>query len=142
MTKHQVGGARESIQCKTTLYISVSLSTGKYINASNIELNGKSFIATQGPKPNTINDFWQLISDQKIETVVSLCQMCQSGDFSSPRCFDYLSEFGKKDFEIIEDNKNYVIRRIKSERNDLKLDFTHVSTSKSRTLLYGERNPD
>ena len=59
--------------------------------------------------------------------------MYQSGDFSSPRCFDYFSEFGKKDFEIIEDNKNYVIRRIKSERNDLKLDFTHVSSRKSQS---------
>ena len=112
------------------LYISVSISTGNYINASNIELNGKSFIATQGPKPNTINDFWQLIqnvSDHKIKTVVSLCQMYQTGDFSSPRCFDYLSELSKNDFEIIEDTKNYVVRKIRLERNDLKLDFTHVS---------------
>lgn len=114
-----------------TLYISVTLSTGKYINASNIELNNKSFIATQGPKPNTIDDFWQLISDHKIKTVVSLCKMYQSGDFSSPRCFDYLSKLSKNDYEIIEDTKNYIIRRIKWERNDLKLDFTHVSTPKS-----------
>ena len=124
------------------LYISVSLSTGKYINASNIELNGKSFIATQGPKPNTINDFWQLISDHKIKTVVSLCQMYQTGDFSSPRCFDYLSQLSKNDFEIIEDTKDYVIRKIKSERNEFKLDFTHVSTRKSRTRLYGPWIPD
>ena len=108
-------------------YISVSLSTGKYINASNIELNGKSFIATQGPKPNTINDFWQLISDHKIKTVVSLCQMYQSGDNLSPRCFDYLSQLSKNDFEIVEDTKDYVTRRIKWEHNELKLDFTHVS---------------
>ena len=44
-----------------------------------------------------------------------------------------INQFGKKDFEIIEDNKNYVIRRIKSERNDLKLDFIHVSTRKPQS---------
>ena len=62
---------------------SVSLSTGKYINASKIELNGKSYIASQGPKPNTIDDFWQLINDHKIKTVVSLCQMYSSQGYSN-----------------------------------------------------------
>ena len=55
------------------------------------------------------------------------CSQLKSGDFTRPRCFDYLSEFNAKDCEVIEDTKNYVIRRINCTRNELKLDLTHVS---------------
>ena len=57
-----------------------------------------------------------------------LWSQSKSGDFTRPRCFDYFSRLDEKDYEIIEDTENYVIRKIKCQQNMLKLDFTHVST--------------
>ncbi|XP_028402625.1 receptor-type tyrosine-protein phosphatase F-like isoform X2 [Dendronephthya gigantea] len=44
-----------------------------YINASYINgLVEKSYIATQGPKPATVNDFWRMIFEHKCPTIVML----------------------------------------------------------------------
>ena len=43
-----------------------------YINASWI--SGRQFIATQGPQPNTIAHFLQMIVEQKVEAIVMLCK--------------------------------------------------------------------
>nr|XP_022311639.1 receptor-type tyrosine-protein phosphatase alpha-like [Crassostrea virginica] len=50
---------------------------GGYINASYIEdIKGqKTYIATQGPKPKTIADFWTLISQEEVTVIVCLTNL-------------------------------------------------------------------
>lgn len=48
----------------------VPLSTGQYINANFI--HSKTVIASQTPMPNTSEDFWNMILDQKSKSVVML----------------------------------------------------------------------
>nr|XP_022311638.1 receptor-type tyrosine-protein phosphatase epsilon-like [Crassostrea virginica] len=50
---------------------------GGYINANYIEdTNGqKTYIATQGPKPKTIVDFWTMISQEEVAVIVCLTNL-------------------------------------------------------------------
>ncbi|XP_028416862.1 receptor-type tyrosine-protein phosphatase epsilon-like [Dendronephthya gigantea] len=51
-----------------------------YINASYINgLVAKYYIATQGPKPATVNDFWRMIFEQKCPTIVMLTTLKEMG---------------------------------------------------------------
>ncbi|KAL5486501.1 hypothetical protein EMCRGX_G018989 [Ephydatia muelleri] len=49
-----------------------------YINASHID-HGYSYIASQGPKENTIADFWRMIWEKHIETIVMLAKCTEAG---------------------------------------------------------------
>nr|XP_039266285.1 receptor-type tyrosine-protein phosphatase F-like [Styela clava] len=55
--------------------------TSEYINASYIDgyKKLKKFIATQGPKPNTINDFWRMIWEHRIEAIVMVTNVDENG---------------------------------------------------------------
>lgn len=48
-----------------------------YINASFIEGydNSEAFIITQDPLENTIGDFWRMISEQSITTLVMISEV-------------------------------------------------------------------
>eukprot|EP00731_Ephydatia_muelleri_P019019 Em0011g1059a len=52
-----------------------------YINASHIDgyQHGYSYIASQGPKENTIADFWRMIWEKHIETIVMLAKCTEAG---------------------------------------------------------------
>ncbi|XP_055451591.1 LOW QUALITY PROTEIN: receptor-type tyrosine-protein phosphatase H [Psammomys obesus] len=52
-----------------------------YINASFIPglWSPKEFIATQGPLPHTVSDFWRLVWEQRSHTVVMLTNCMESG---------------------------------------------------------------
>ncbi|XP_061170756.1 receptor-type tyrosine-protein phosphatase alpha-like isoform X1 [Saccostrea echinata] len=54
-----------------------SPSEGDYINANYIEdVQGKrSYIATQGPKPKTIADFWKMIWQEDVSVIVCLTNL-------------------------------------------------------------------
>ncbi|KAG7487604.1 hypothetical protein MATL_G00025170 [Megalops atlanticus] len=72
----------------------------KYINASHIDgyWGPKSLIAAQGPLPDTIVDFWKMIFQKKVKTVVMLSECMEGGkEFCSPYWGDE-----KKQFEDIE----------------------------------------
>ncbi|XP_075986976.1 protein tyrosine phosphatase 69D [Anticarsia gemmatalis] len=58
-----------------------------YINASFIEAydNSESFIITQDPLPNTIMDFWRMVSEHNVTTIVMLSEL---GDGKCPRYWD------------------------------------------------------
>ena len=38
----------------------------------------KKFIASQGPKENTIDDFWRMIWEKRLETVVMLVKVTEA----------------------------------------------------------------
>ena len=51
-----------------------------YINASPINiLSQKYFIATQGPKNETIEDFWRMIDEYNCNVIIMLCNLIEDG---------------------------------------------------------------
>ncbi|CAK1595494.1 unnamed protein product [Parnassius mnemosyne] len=58
-----------------------------YINASFIEAydNSEGFIITQDPLPNTIMDFWRMVSEHNVATIVMLSEL---GEGKCPRYWD------------------------------------------------------
>ncbi|GLV36278.1 Leukocyte-antigen-related-like [Carabus blaptoides fortunei] len=52
-----------------------------YINASYIHgyKQDKAYIATQGPKPTTVNDFWRMIWQEKVQYIVMLANVIEGG---------------------------------------------------------------
>lgn len=62
-----------------------------YINASFIEgyENQESFIVAQDPLDSTIGDFWRMISEQSIPTIV---MMSEIGDVSNNKCPRYWAD--------------------------------------------------
>ncbi|XP_046569543.1 tyrosine-protein phosphatase non-receptor type 12-like isoform X2 [Haliotis rubra] len=59
-----------------------------YINASFIQdVYGKNgYIASQGPLPHTVNDFWRMLWEYKVEIVFMVCREEESG---RPKCERY-----------------------------------------------------
>jgi protein tyrosine phosphatase len=68
----------------------VILANGRYIHANWIEANGeRRFICTQGPLSQTVDDFWALVLQEKIEAVVMLCNTLE---LNRPKCVQYWPE--------------------------------------------------
>ncbi|PIO76147.1 Protein-tyrosine phosphatase [Teladorsagia circumcincta] len=60
-----------------------------YIHANRIEyptLRSK-YIITQGPLPNTVNAFWQMIWQENVYSIVMLCQPIEQGKRKSAEYF-------------------------------------------------------
>ena len=75
----------------------VRLSNCGYINASHMSIiNG--LIVAQGPRQNTVDDFWRMCSEHRIVNIVSLCTMSLTG--SRPFCFDFTAGVDKRSVEI------------------------------------------
>ncbi|CCD66513.1 Tyrosine-protein phosphatase domain-containing protein [Caenorhabditis elegans] len=57
-----------------------------YIHANHIMFDHlkKTYITTQHPLPGTLNDFWAMVADQKVETIVSLTS---SSSASNPNVY-------------------------------------------------------
>lgn len=55
-----------------------------YMNGNRIRTNGKEYIATQGPLPTTINDFWHMIHQENVKCIVMITREMEGfkvGDF-------------------------------------------------------------
>ncbi|XP_067272158.1 receptor-type tyrosine-protein phosphatase C isoform X3 [Pseudorasbora parva] len=95
-------------------YNRVSLSTGgerEYINASFIEgyQEPKKYIAAQGPKDETIDDFWRMVWEQKSSIIVMVTR-CEEGN--KIKCAQYWPSLDRET-EIFED---FVVK-IRSEEH-------------------------
>lgn len=42
----------------------------------------KAYIATQGPKPNTLNDFWRMIWQERVEHIIMIANVIEGGKVS------------------------------------------------------------
>lgn len=68
-------------------------SGSDYINASYIDgyKEKNKFIAAQGPKQDTVNDFWRMVWEQKAATIVMLTSLKERKE---EKCFQYWPDQG------------------------------------------------
>ena len=108
------------------------LSNGKYINASWINIPYKeNIIATQGPKLETINNFYQMIFDYDCNVIIMLCKWVEN---NKQKCYDYIN--------INNLNLKFIIEKIedKIEEKDLllvkKLYILNKETNKKKEVYH------
>ena len=77
----------------------------------------KAYIATQGPLPETVDDFWKMVWDQKTTTIVMLVKEKELGRV---KCHKYWPDKGATntaDLQVIHHNEtefpDYVVREFK-----------------------------
>ena len=93
-------------------YNLISIHNGKkYINASPINIiQNKYFITTQGPKRNTIEDFWTMVEENESNIIVMLCNVIEQG---KEKCAKY---WDNKLIKIVSEEEKegyYIIRKFK-----------------------------
>ncbi|XP_060079292.1 receptor-type tyrosine-protein phosphatase N2-like [Ylistrum balloti] len=79
-----------------------NVSGSDYINASSItdhDPRNPAYIATQGPLPHTIADFWQMVWEQGSVVIVMLSKMTENGE---SMCHRYWPEEGSDLYHIYE----------------------------------------
>ena len=87
-----------------------------YINASGINAYHKNyFIATQGPKKETIKDFWTMIDEQGCQIIIMLCQLEEN---KKKKCENYWNTEFTHDIIDEYDETKWIFRQMKHK--DLK----------------------
>ena len=93
-------------------YNHVNLKSKIYINASFVDFpTNQYFIATQGPLPHTINDFWDMIWEYNVNYIVMLCELKEAG---REKCAEYWNPDNNSKYDIkINEKKddNYLVKR-------------------------------
>ncbi|XP_013405560.1 receptor-type tyrosine-protein phosphatase N2 [Lingula anatina] len=87
---------------RVVLNDSTNVSGGDYINASTItdhDPRNPAYIATQGPLPHTVADFWQLVWEQGSVVIVMLTKLTENG---VAMCHRYWPEEGSDLYHIYE----------------------------------------
>ena len=88
-----------------------------YINASPINIGEKQnlFISTQGPKQETIEDFWTMVNDLNSKVIIMLCNEYEGGRKKCEKYWEvniYMNRF-KIIIQKIKEFNMYCIREIK-----------------------------
>nr|XP_046263990.1 receptor-type tyrosine-protein phosphatase N2-like isoform X2 [Scatophagus argus] len=89
---------------RITLKVENSQGNSDYINASPImdhDPRNPAYIATQGPLPSTVADFWQMVWENGCVVVVMLTPLVESG---VKQCYHYWPDEGSNLYHIYEVN--------------------------------------
>lgn len=89
-------------RCRVHLDASVNVSNADYINASTIiddDPRKPVYIATQGPLPHTVADFWQMVWESESNVIVNLTLLEEDG---VTKCFQYWPEQGMDTYHVYE----------------------------------------
>ncbi|XP_067433235.1 receptor-type tyrosine-protein phosphatase H-like [Thunnus thynnus] len=80
--------------CRVRLTTSNPNGTSDYINASYMPgySSNREYIATQGPLPGTVNDFWRMIWEQRVRGIVMVTNCTEGG---RTKCEQYWPADGK-----------------------------------------------
>lgn len=110
---------------------------GDYINACHVtskpgDLARFSYIATQGPLEETVDDFWRMVCQQKVSAIVMLCDLVED---MMPKCARYFPFDPSAAFET----PSYVVRAKSLERprpgvERRSLEVTETATGATATL--------
>ena len=128
---------------KTYKHNNIEINTEtKYINASPIIFKNdkKYFISTQGPKPNTIDDFWTMIEEYNCNIIVMLCKLEERG---REKCANYweIIKPEKYTVKILDEKENKFGKTIIIERN-IQLINNSTKNEKNVIQLHYEGWPD
>ncbi|KAF7624746.1 hypothetical protein Mgra_00009970 [Meloidogyne graminicola] len=94
----------------------VTLSNGHYIHANWIDSQGdRRYICTQGPLPQTVGDFWEMVLQEKVEAVVMLCDTVE---LNRPKCHQYWPKDNSPDSAITSRDGNIKVRFVDTEALD------------------------
>ena len=117
-------------------YNNVQIDSGhKYINASWIHIPKlRYFIATQGPIPNTIEDFWIMCNQYDVEKIIMLCELNEN---NMEKCAKYWDPKLMNNFEIKTIEESDVSKGIKSRVFKLFDKYKNNSKKIHQTQLYG-----
>uniref|UniRef100_A0A8D3DI36 Protein tyrosine phosphatase receptor type N2 n=1 Tax=Scophthalmus maximus TaxID=52904 RepID=A0A8D3DI36_SCOMX len=89
---------------RITLKVENSQGNSDYINASPImdhDPRNPAYIATQGPLPSTVADFWQMVWENGCVVIVMLTPLVESG---AKQCYHYWPDEGSNLYHIYEVN--------------------------------------
>ncbi|XP_043073740.1 solute carrier organic anion transporter family member 5A1b isoform X3 [Puntigrus tetrazona] len=90
--------------CRITLKVENNQGNSDYINASPImdhDPRNPAYIATQGPLPSTVADFWQMVWESGCVVIVMLTPLTESG---VKQCYHYWPDEGSNLYHIYEVN--------------------------------------
>ncbi|XP_033619385.1 phosphatidylinositol phosphatase PTPRQ [Fukomys damarensis] len=93
-TKNRFPNIKPYNNNRVKLIADASIPGSDYINASYVSgyLCPNEFIATQGPLPGTVGDFWRMVWETRAKTLVMLTQCFEKGRI---RCHQYWPEDNK-----------------------------------------------
>ncbi|KAH3719561.1 receptor-type tyrosine-protein phosphatase N2-like isoform X1 [Dreissena polymorpha] len=87
---------------RVVLTTNTNVSGSDYINASTItdhDPRNPAYVATQGPLPHTVADFWQMVWEQGSVVIVMLTKLMETGE---AKCHRYWPEEGSDLYHIYE----------------------------------------
>ncbi|XP_048019965.1 solute carrier organic anion transporter family member 5A1b isoform X2 [Megalobrama amblycephala] len=90
--------------CRITLKVENNQGNSDYINASPImdhDPRNPAYIATQGPLPSTVADFWQMVWESGCVVIVMLTPLSENG---VKQCYHYWPDEGSNLYHIYEVN--------------------------------------
>lgn len=90
----------------------------------------KEYIAAQGPKPNTAHDFWRMVLQRKVESIVMLTSLVEN---NKVKCHEYFPKLnGRVSFDNIrivctsEQNHSNYVKRILEVEKVIHMNLTHI----------------
>ena len=97
-------------------YNKITINTEKgYINASPINIGQKQnlFIATQGPKENTIEDFWTMVWEFNCKVIVMLTNLIEADKIKCENYWEAKMDKFEVNAKEVEKKDMYLVREIK-----------------------------